>query len=166
MTLEPARPDDLDAIMRMERTPGYELFIGSFERPEHEANLVDPDWRYLVWRESGRAAAFVLFRRLTDPSLIVQAKRIAVESPGTGLSRRLLPAVIDWPFQNTDCNRLELDCSVENPRALRVYRREGFVEEGVVREVYRTADGRFVSSVLFSMLRREWEALPRRRQSG
>ena len=42
--------------------------------------------------------------------------------------------------------------------------REGFVHEGTVREVYRHWDGVYYSSNLFSMLRREWECLPRRAQ--
>jgi RimJ/RimL family protein N-acetyltransferase len=53
--------------------------------------------------------------------------------------------------------------AVLNPRATHVYRREGFVQEGTVREVYRHHDGAYHSSHLFSMLRREWDALPRHR---
>jgi RimJ/RimL family protein N-acetyltransferase len=78
------------------------------------------------------------------------------------LGRRFVPALIDWRFEGTETHRLELDCSMENPRALRVYAREGFVQEGVAREIYRTPEGRFVSSAMLSMLRPEWAALPRR----
>lgn len=162
MRFELATEGDLDAVMAIERDPAYALFIGGFERARHTANRRDPDWRYLVWREDGGVAAFVLFDRMTEPDRIVRAYRIAARTPGAGLGRRFLPALIDWVFERTDVHRLELDCSMENARALRVYAREGFVREGVAREVYRTPEGRFVSSAMLSMLRPEWAALPRR----
>jgi RimJ/RimL family protein N-acetyltransferase len=57
-------------------------------------------------------------------------------------------------FERHGANRFELDVAVLNPRATHVYRREGFVQEGTVREVYRHRDGAYHSSHLFAMLRR------------
>jgi len=162
MSLEPASEADIPAIMRIERLEGYDWFIGRFDEDKHRAQMASPDARYLVWREDGEVAAFLLLLKMTNPHGVVEAKTIAAAEPGKGLGRRLVPALMDWVFENTDANRLELDCSTANPRALRVYDREGFVREGVVREVYRLEDGRYISSVLFSILRREWEALRRR----
>ena len=93
-------------------------------------------------------------------------KRIGTSEPGRGIGRAMMPLLIDWVLATTGANRLELDVSSANPRAERVYRREGFVHEGTVREVYRHRDGVYYSSHLFSMLRREWEALPRRAAGG
>lgn len=162
MSLEPASAADIPAIMRIERLEGYDWFIGRFDEAQHRAQMASDDARYLVWREDGEVAAFVLLLKMSNTSGVVQAKSIAAAEPGKGLGRRLVPALMDWVFENTGANRLELDCSVANPRALRVYEREGFVREGVVREVYRMEDGRYISSVLFSILRREWEALRKR----
>lgn len=162
MSLEPASAADIPAIMRIERTPGYDWFIGRLDEDKHRAQMASDDARYLVWREDGEVAAFVLLLKMTNPHGVVEAKTIAAARPGEGLGRRLVPALMDWVFENTGANRLELDCSTANTRALRVYDREGFVREGVVREVYRLEDGTYISSVLFSILRREWEALRRR----
>ena len=54
MALEPATPDDIPAIMAIERNPAYALFIGSFEADEHAALMASTDARYLAWREDGR----------------------------------------------------------------------------------------------------------------
>jgi RimJ/RimL family protein N-acetyltransferase len=159
MSFQPATEDDVPAIMRIERTPGYELFVGTYEADVHLTYMRSEAARYFVWREGGQVLGFVLFVRMGDPNRIVEAKRIALAQAGTGLGGRFVRAMMDWVFEQTDANRLELDCSMENPRALHVYEREGFVREGVVREVYRTPEGRYVSSALFSILRREWEAL-------
>lgn len=159
MRLEIASEADVPAIMAIERMPGYEWFIGTFEAEEHLAYMRSADARYLVWREAGEVLAFVILFKMTNTSGVREAKRIAARDVGTGLGRRLIPAMIDQVFEDPDVNRLELDCSTANPRALRVYEREGFVREGLQREVYRMDDGSYISSALFSLLRREWQAM-------
>lgn len=165
MALEPATSDDIPAIMAIERTPAYALFIGSFDADEHAAHMASTDARYLVWREDGRLLAFAILQKLDDPNRIVLLKRIAAADTDSGLSGRLLPAVIDHVFETTEANRFELNVSNVNPRAEHIYRREGFVHEGTVREVYWREGEGYYSSHLFAMLRREWEALPRRRMT-
>lgn len=163
MALEPATPEDVPAIMAIERNPAYALFIGHFEADEHAAQMASTDSRYLVWREDGRLLAFAILQKLDDPNRVVLLKRIAAADTDRGLSSRLLPAVIDHVFETTGANRFELNVSSVNPRAEHIYRREGFVHEGTVREVYLN-DGIYYSSHLFAMLRREWDALPRRQE--
>jgi len=48
-----------------------------------------------------------------------------------------------------------LYADVSNHRALRSYEKCGFSREGVVRQ-YRFKDGRYLDSVLMSMLQEEW----------
>ena len=54
MALEPATPEDIPAIMAIERDPAYALFIGSFEADEHTALMASTDARYLAWRADVR----------------------------------------------------------------------------------------------------------------
>jgi len=166
MSLEPATPGDIPAIMAIERIPDYAVYLGNFTAGEHAAKMADDDYRYFAWREDGRLVAFAILARLTDPSNVVLLKRIGTSDPGRGIGRAMMPLLIDWVFETTGANRFELDVSAANPRAERVYRREGFVHEGTVREVYRHWDGVYYSSHLFSMLRREWDTLPRRAAGG
>ena len=161
MSLEPATPDDIPAIIAIETLPGYDVFISSWSPEEHRAHMADADTAHLVWREDGAVAAFAILQKLTDPNRIVLIRRLGAARTNTGLGRRFVPALIDRVFETTTCNRLELGVSEENPRAQRVYHREGFHYEGTKREIHRREDGRYVSSLTFSILRREWEALPR-----
>jgi len=164
VSLEPATPSDIPAIMAIERIADYAVYLGNFPADEHAARMADADYRYLAWREDGRLIAFAILAKLTDPSDVVLLKRLGSAVPDTGLGRRMMPALLSWVFGNPPPNRPELDVSSANPRAEHVYRREGFVQEGTVRDVYKHWDGVYYSSHLFSMLRREWESLPRRRE--
>lgn len=162
MALVDATPDDIPAIMAIERNPAYELFIGNFPAEEHVARMASSNDHYFVWREEDRVLAFAILSKLDEPNGVVLLKRLGAAATDTGLSRRMMPLLIDRVFEQFGANRFELDVAVLNPRATHVYRREGFVQEGTVREVYRHWDGAYHSSHLFSMLRQEWEALPRR----
>lgn len=158
MSFEPASENDLDAVMAIERTPGYEWFIGRPEREEHLALMRSSDALHLLWREGGAVAGCVLLTRL-DTGHVAHARTIALARPGEGVGRRFVPALIDWVFGQTPAHRFELHTSAENTRAIRVYEREGFVREGVFREVFKAPDGRFVSALGMSILRPEWEVL-------
>ena len=156
--LRPATADDIDAVMRIERTPGYDVFIGASPRGEHEARLVADTEALLIWEVDGAARGFAILQKLGSANNCVLLKRIAVDAPGLGVGGAFVQAVIDHVFKTTNAHRLELDTSAENPRARHVYEKLGFVHEGRVRDVYRLDDGRYVSSDLFSILRPEWEA--------
>ena len=150
--------------MRLERLPGNENIVGRFERAEHEHEFASPGTRYLAWRgEDGALLGFAILQRFDNPHLNVNLRRIIVAEPGTGIARGFLPALLDWFFEATEHNRLDLSVYTHNERAWRAYAREGFVEEGVQREIHRDPEGRFHSMKMMSILRREWEALPRRR---
>ena len=148
--------DDVPAIMRLERTPGYEGLVGRWDQERHLAELAQGSSRYLLSRESGEPDGFVLFQGLDDPNLRVHLKRTAVADAGRGLGTRLLSAAIDWLFTATDTNRLDLEVFVDNTRARRAYEKLGFVTEGVLRDWIRMSNGGFRTMVMMSLLRREW----------
>ncbi|MDQ0463654.1 RimJ/RimL family protein N-acetyltransferase [Caulobacter ginsengisoli] len=157
MSLEPATEEDLPAIMRIERTPGYELFIGHWDLETHKAHMASTDARYFVWRDDG-VAGFAILLGFDGPHPTVQLKRLGVGRPGKGLGTRFLRAVMAHVFETTDTHRFELQCNMANPRALHVYDREGFTVEGIKRDIYRMEDGSFSSSAFLSILRPEWAA--------
>lgn len=156
--LDPATTADIDAIMRLERRPGNELLVGRFERAEHETEMANSDNRYFLWRDKdGAVLAFALLERLTNPNRSVRLRRIVAAEPGRGTARAFLPALLDWVFIETHTHRLALDVYTYNERAWRAYEREGFVKEGVRRDVVLAPDGTFVSQFEMSILRPEWE---------
>ena len=149
-------PDDIPALMAIERLPGYEELVGRWEAAKHRAELADPGTRYFgLFGEEG-LAGFAIVLGLDDPNRRAHLKRIAVAKPGRGAGTVLLTGLIDALFLCTDINRLDLDVFVGNDRAKRAYERAGFTAEGVMREHHATPDG-FRDVWLMSILRREWQ---------
>ena len=145
--------------MAAERGPGFEQLVAQWSEVEHRAALKRSDTRYLVGHPpAAPPAGFALLQNIGDRHEGVKLRRVAVTAPGTGFGQALLAAVVDWVFEHTRDDRLWLDVFTHNERARHVYRRLGFVEDGLLRQAYLMPDGTRVDRVIMSMLRSEWAA--------
>ncbi len=85
LTLRAASAGDLDAIMAIERAPGFERWVGRSSAEEHRAMMDDANCAYLVGEADGEVVAFAILRDLNDPHGNRYLKRVAVERPGEGV---------------------------------------------------------------------------------
>lgn len=72
---------------------------------------------------------------------------------GQGVGSALVEAVIDLADNWLDLSRLELEVYTDNERAIRLYERQGFEREGILRE-YAYRNGQFVDVLYMARLRR------------
>ena len=164
LTLRLAAPADLDAIMEIERRPGYDALVGRSTRAEHEALFAGPRHAYFIGERDG-IAAFAILRDLDDAHGNLYLKRIAVAAPGRGEGAAFLSLLIDWAFVNTRAHRFYLDCFDDNLRAQAMYAKLGFSRDGVLREAYLAPDGRRRNLILMALTRPEWLARARQEAS-
>jgi len=92
-----------------------------------------------------------LRNRKTEVGIMIGEKDMW--SQGYGSDAMLV--LLRYLFEEMNINRVGLYADVSNHRALRSYEKCGFSREGVVRQ-YRFKDGRYLDSVLMSMLQEEW----------
>src|SRR6185436_12936985 len=118
MILSPLTPADIAEVMRLERLPGYDAFIGRWEADEHAAEMASSDARYFGVRDGGGLAAFLILQQFRTPQ--VRLRRISVGAPGGGLGTKVLREIMDWVFDNTAAEAFWLDVHVENDRARHV----------------------------------------------
>jgi RimJ/RimL family protein N-acetyltransferase len=87
--------------------------------------------------------------------------RIALDAAyrDRGFGTEAMRLVIDYAFENLPIHRLELSVFAFNDRAIAVYKKLGFVQEGVQRDVLYW-DGTYHDSVTMSILRPDWETRP------
>ena len=156
MHIQAATKSDIPEIMRVERVEGYARLVGRWEAEQHATELEKPSNRYLVALEAMEVTGFAILQGVGSANRCVRLRRIAVGTPGRGFGSGLLQSVLQICFAELAANRVELFVFVENERAYRTYLKNGFVEEGVVRDLHRDADGSFRSMRLMSLLRPEW----------
>ena len=156
LRLRPTREDDLDYVVAAEAAPDAAPFLAPSPRDEHAEFLRDEDQRHLIAEAGGARVGFVLLR-LHARDRAVELRRLAITEPGRGYGRAALRLVVAAAFGEHGAHRLWLDVKPHNHRARALYRSEGFVEEGVLRDALHI-DGRFESLVVMSLLRPEWRA--------
>lgn len=166
MLLRLATPDDIPAILALERLPASAQFVGQWTEERHSATLASPDARYYVsdadsgeTRQTGSAPlrAFAILRGLAETSQAIELKRLVVHPPGKGQGRRILAELIRIAFEELHAHRFFLDVFDDNTRARHLYQSFGFVEEGLLREAaLRNAE--YCSLRLMSLLDREYAA--------
>ncbi|QGG90066.1 GNAT family N-acetyltransferase [Agrobacterium sp. MA01] len=159
LSLRRATEADIPFIMETERKPGYDQFIGCYGVDEHMAQLASPSFAYLIGEDDdGQTLGFVILMDLNRRDGNACVKRIAVASPEKGVGTPLLAGAVDFAFLETNAHRLWLDVVSGNLRAQAVYRKIGFIQEGVLREAALLPDGSRSDFLLMSMLRPEWAA--------
>jgi len=154
LALRPTRADDLGYVVATESDADNAPYLAPSPRAEHEGFLGDPRQRHLIAEVEGRPVGFVLMR-LHPEDRAVELRRLAVTEKGRGYGRATLRAVARAAFEGHGAHRLWLDVKPHNERARALYRSEGFVEEGVLRDALLSGD-RFESLVVMSLLRPEW----------
>ncbi len=156
MSAEFATQSDIPAIMAIERTPGFEDFVGRWTHEQHAAELAKETTRYFVLRDGGEVRAFAIFQHIGEPDRRVHLKRIVARDAGQGAGTKLLSGALDWLYTETETNRVDLDLFVENDRARRTYEKLGFIVEGRLRDYHRSVDGRIRDALIMSVLRKDW----------
>ncbi|MDB5425213.1 MAG: hypothetical protein JWQ29_2629 [Phenylobacterium sp.] len=126
--LESLAAADIAEVMRIERLPGYEGFVGRWTAEEHAAELASPDARYLGLRREGGLAGFVIFQKVGEPA--IRLRRIAVSETDRGTGGQVLRAALVWAFASFPAEAVTLGVARANDRARHIYLREGFVDDG------------------------------------
>jgi len=155
ITIARASRDDVPFIMATERTDGYDVFVGRWDEARHLAALEDDHYAYFLARDAGTPVGFTIVRDWASPERATCVKRIIVSNPGNGIGRRLLRAVVDTIFHETDAHRVWLGVFPENARARRTYEAISFKAEGVARGS-AFFGGVHRDELIMSVLRPEW----------
>ena len=160
---------DLDFVISVEQDQANLPFITPWERPQHEGAIRFPDFRHFIVEvgAGNERVGFVILQGCRNPHRSVELKRLvlAPEDQGHGLGRACVRLLAQMAFRDLGAHRFRLDVKARNERALALYRSEGFVEEGRLRESVRTADG-WDSLIVMSLLEQEHAALLRGREQG
>lgn len=161
--LRPTMLSDLEYVNQVERDGANLPFITPWDRTQHEGAVRFPDFRHFIV-EAGSdyaPAGFVILQGCRNPHRSVELKRLVLQPKGQGLGRACVRLLKRMAFDDLKAHRFWLDVKALNERALHLYRSEGFVEEGRLRESVRLmvegVDG-YDSLVVMSLLDREYQA--------
>jgi RimJ/RimL family protein N-acetyltransferase len=160
--LRPTMTSDLDFVISVEQHVANRPFITPWERTQHEGAIRFPDFRHFI-AEAGPgypSVGFVILQGCRNQHRSIELKRIVLQpaAHGQGIGRACVRLLAQMAFRDLGAHRFWLDVKGRNVRAQALYRSEGFVEEGRLRESVRTETG-FDSMVVMAMLEQEHAAV-------
>ena len=157
---------DLDFVISVEQDELNRPFITPWNRTQHEGAVRFPDFRHFIVEAGAQysAVGFVILQGCRNPHRSIELKRMVLlpASQGCGTGRACLKLLAKMAFADLGAHRFWLDVKALNLRAQALYRSEGFVEEGRLRESVRTDSG-FDSLIVMAMLEQEHAALRKSR---
>jgi RimJ/RimL family protein N-acetyltransferase len=138
----------------------YRPYITDEDEAGLQVYLDAPDCEILIWEPQGRPAGYAIFCEIGHVSGRVELMRLALAEAGQGKGAVFLRALLDRAFGTHGAGRVWLDCSGENIRAQKAYLRAGFRQEACLRNhEFVPVLGRTIDTLLYGMLRGEWQAL-------
>lgn len=163
--LRPTLPADLTWVLAAEQHFENAPYVGQWSQARHEEAITTTDEAHLVAEQTGQPVGYVIVTGLENPHLTVNLQRIVVVKKGNGYGRQILQWVKALAFDTLGYHRLWLDVLASNQRAQTLYRQEGFVVEGVLRDSWKTASG-YEDMLIMSMLAPEYRAAPHATNQG
>ena len=127
LPVRPAEPGDLDGLLRIESLvfPGDRLSRRNFRHAIGSPSIVA-----LVVGDPGEPAGYVLVETRRNARVAhLSSIAVAPAAAGSGLGRRLASAA-EAEAARRGCDRIRLAVRADNPRAIELYERAGFLRIG------------------------------------
>lgn len=149
---------DLDYVMSIERAAAQERFVWEWSREQHEQALKAPGRLHLIVESVavGKAVGFILMNDVHSPSRCVEFQRIVIQPTDQGYGSQAIRLLKRYVFEDLKAHRLWLSVKEFNARARSLYRAEGFVEEGTLRECVKGPE-QYESVLIMAILDREYK---------
>lgn len=150
------RPDDVAAIAELRRQPQVMRYTPAMpsDRPVDYFARWGANDHVLVAELDGRVVGYAGLHVREGKRRHSAWLGIAVhdEFAGRGAGQLLMKALLDLADQWIGLLRVDLEANADNERAIAMYRRFGFVEEGRQKKAYFT-DGAYVDNVIMARVR-------------
>ena len=153
--LQKTKPEDIPVVMEMENHADNRDFVTQNSPERHLAIIAGSDEEHLkVMDENNKIIGYVILVGLENPNKIIELRRLVIAEKGKGFGRETLQLIKKYCFEQLKCHRLFLDVVEDNLRAQHLYRSEGFVLEGLMREAHK-AEKEYKNLLLLSILEHE-----------
>ncbi len=142
---------DLAEVMAIENDADVSPWITVWPAARHRRAFAEPDEAHMIFSRRGLTVGFLLLAGLTGPDRSIELRRIALSCRGEGLGAAALDLALGYAFDVLRARRVWLDVLPANTRALRLYERAGFADDGLARHGHVLPDGSSVPLRLMSI---------------
>jgi len=158
ITLRNTEFRDLDFVCSLESDEENLKFIIPWSKEKHEEAIENTDILHLIVEDGkwNHPVGYLIISGLENTHLSIELVRITIKDKRMGYGKESFRLIKNWAFTKHNANRLWLDVKVNNLRAFNLYKKQGFIVEGTLRECIRNDKG-FESLHIMSILKSEYE---------
>jgi len=148
---------DLDFVFKAEHHSDNCSYVDQWSKEKHLNVMQDKDILHLIIEDNNdsKPIGYIIIAGLENVNKNIELKRIVITEKGKGFGREALKLIKKLSFEKLNAHRLWLDVRDHNLRAQKLYKTEGFIQEGFLREciLYK---GKFESLIIMSILESEY----------
>ena len=163
ITIRKAKVEDAHAIVTAEQeiaqTPGYFCSQPSELSEQNVIRTINvlgesENGIYLVAEQEGKIAGHAFLEPLHLKSICHVAQLSIGVHHGwqeKGIGTALMKQVIDWAKQSKTIEKIELNVRASNDRAIALYKKMGFIEEGRLKNRIKINESLYIDDVLMAL---------------
>lgn len=156
MQIHSTQKSDIDVVMAMEYDEENVRYITTNTKEEHEKLITDKNIKHLLLKtEESHIVGYIILAGLKNENRSIEFRRLVINEKGKGFGRLAVREIKKYCFETLGSHRLWLDVQETNTRATMLYRSEGFVEEGKLRDII-FRNNEFENLIVMSILESEY----------
>ncbi|MBL4870230.1 MAG: GNAT family N-acetyltransferase [Robiginitomaculum sp.] len=156
---------EISWILELESTAREEGFIRGDHTNQHRIQISASSTKYLTIVLAGKPVGFVILNDINSLDKNIELGRIIIGPRNAGIGQPAIKEILRYIFEDLEANRVSLDTLSHNNRAQHIYKKLGFVQEGLLRESL-LLNNIFHDVILFGLLRRDWKKIKKRAVSN
>ena len=158
LILRNTKEQDLGFVIYSEHQPDNAQYVCLWTMEQHKNSLSQEDILHLIVEDksTNKPVGYVIIAGITNPNHNIEFRRVVISNKGKGFGRETLKLVKKVAFEQLNAHRLWLDVRYKNQRAQNLYKSEGFVEEGILRECILYNEN-YESLKVMSILKNEYD---------
>ena len=145
---------DINFVIKTESNPHNAQFIIPWTKQQHKDAFLNKDILHLVVDDklTNKPVGHVILAGLKNPNNSIEFMRIVIAKKKKGYGQETIGLIKKIAFEKLKAHRLWLDVKVKNHIAQRLYKSQGFIKEGVLRECL-LSNNKYDSLVIMSFLK-------------
>ncbi len=158
--LRPTQVDDLAYVVASEQSDENNRYVLQWTYDQHRGALYGTNLAHLIVAdETDQSVGFIILAGLESQHQAIEFMRLVITDKGKGYGTEAVQQVQRFAFTRLNAHRLWLEVKDHNHRARHIYEKQGFREEGTLRDCLKQGD-EFESLVVMSMLSHEYFQQP------
>lgn len=155
--------EDLDFLMAEQGHAENSKNVPQWSKKKHLEAIHNPDFLYLMIEAARnlRPLGYIILSGLKNSNNSIYLRQIVITEKRKGYGRTALRLIENFIFNTLKAHKLHFEVWTYNFGAIKLYRSEGFSQEGIIRDC-ALKNHRYLSYIVMSILEDEYYAQDRR----